>query len=267
MTGFMTRERLAQDAAALGIRPGDMVIAHVAMSRVGPTLEGPDTLIGALIDTIGPGGTLIGYTDWGTAYEDIVDEDGRAPPAWRAYVAPFDPLTSRAIRHNGVFPEWLRTWPGAVRSASPGPSVVSVGARADWVTADHALDYGYGPQSPFARIVEARGKVMMIGAPHDTVTLLHHAEHLADIPRKRIKRLEVPFATPAGTHWRMIEEYDTDDPVHPDLADDYFATIVADFLATGEGGARAIGNAPSLLMDAADLVAFAVRWLEGRGLT
>jgi aminoglycoside 3-N-acetyltransferase len=47
--------------------------------------------------------------------------------------------------------------------------------------------------------VAARGKVLMVGAPPDTMTLLHHAEHLARIPGKRIRRYEVPFATTAGT--------------------------------------------------------------------
>ncbi len=37
--------------------------------------------------------------------------------------------------------------------------------------------------------------------------------------------------------WRAFEEFDTSDP--PDgLPDDYFATIVEEFLATGEGQPR-----------------------------
>jgi aminoglycoside 3-N-acetyltransferase len=67
------------------------------------------------------------------------------------------------------------------------------------VTADHPLDYGYGEAWPLAKLVAARGKVLMVGAPPDTMTLLHHAEHLARIPGKRIRRYEVPFATTAGT--------------------------------------------------------------------
>jgi aminoglycoside 3-N-acetyltransferase len=102
----------------------------------------------------------------------------------------------------------------------------------------------------------------MIGAPLDTMTLLHHAEHLADIPGKRIKRYEVPFATLRGTEWRMVEEFDTGDPVVEGLDEDYFATIVEAFLASGQGARGLVGLAPSVLVDAAPIAGFAVRWLE-----
>ena len=138
-------------------------------------------------------------------------------------------------------------------------------ARAEWITADHPLDYGYGEGSPLAKLVEIGGKVLMVGAPLDAMTLLHHAEHLARIPGKRVIRYEVPFGTEAGTvDWRMVEEFDTAVPVVPGLADDYFATIVTAFLATGQGAQGLIGAAPSVLVDAAAMTAFAVDWLESR---
>jgi aminoglycoside 3-N-acetyltransferase len=137
-----------------------------------------------------------------------------------------------------------------------------LGARAEWFTADHPLDYGYGPGSPLAKLVEVGGKVVMIGAPLDTMTLLHHAEHLADLPGKRVIRYEVPFATADGVEWRMVEEFDTSDPVVDAFADDYFATIVEDFLACGQGVRGRVGAAESVLVDAQAMCAFAVAWME-----
>jgi aminoglycoside 3-N-acetyltransferase len=104
----------------------------------------------------------------------------------------------------------------------------------------------------------------MVGAPLDTMTLLHHAEHLARIPGKRIRRYEVPFATTAGTLWRMVEEFETSLPVVPGLADDCFATIVAEFLATGGGEQGPVGDAAGILVSAVDITTFAVDWLERR---
>ena len=156
----------------LGLRPGDAVLVHAALRKVGMILGGPDALIGALRDAVGPAGTVLAYTDWQAA------EDLFADPSLRADTPAFDPLTSRAIRDNGAFPELLRTTPGARRSASPGASCAAIGGKADWFVADHALDYGYGPQSPFGKLVSGRGKSLLLGAPRDTLTLLHHAEHL-----------------------------------------------------------------------------------------
>lgn len=263
-TSFVTRASLAADLARLGLAPGDAVMVHAAVSKVGRLLDGPDTIIAALSDAVGPNGTVLAYADWEARYEDLVDEDGRVPPEWREHIPPFDPRRSRAIRDNGVLPEFLRTTPGARRSGNPGASVVALGAKADWFTADHPIDYGYGEGSPLARLVAVGGKVLMLGAPLDTLTLLHHAEHLADIPGKRIRRIEVPFATSDGTQWRMIEEFDTGDPIVAGLAEDYFAEIVTEFLASGQGRQGLVGAAPSVLVDAAAITAFGVNWLEAR---
>ena len=59
-----------------------------------------------------------------------------------------------------------------------------------------------------------------------------------------------------------LEEFDTVDPVVAGLDDDYFGTIVREFLAGGAGRQALVGAAPSVLLPAADIVAFAVRWLE-----
>jgi aminoglycoside 3-N-acetyltransferase len=259
---FRTRADLRADLERLGLRPGDAVLAHGALSRVGRLLNGPDALIGALLDAVSPGGTVLAYTDWDARYDELTGPDGRVPDEWRAHVPPFDAAASRAARDNGVLPEFLRTTPGALRSGSPGASVAAIGARADWFTADHPLDYGYGPGSPLAKLVEAGGRVVMVGAPLDTMTLLHHAEHLADLPGKRVIRYEVPLATPHGVEWRWVEEFDTSDPVVEGFADDYFARIVEDFLATGQGVRGRVGAADSVLVDAAAMCTFAVAWME-----
>jgi aminoglycoside 3-N-acetyltransferase len=213
-------------------------------------------VLAALRDAVGPEGTVLAYTDW-----QGQDEVG-AYPHHRGDLAPFDASASRATRDNGFFPELLRTTPGAYRSANPGASCTAIGARAEWFTADHALDYGYGPRSPLAKLVEAHGKVLVLGAPLDTMTLLHHAEHLANLPDKRITRYEAPVLIDGQTVWRWFEEFDTSDPVLDGLADDYFTAIVEAFLATGEGERGAIGAAPSVLVAADRIVPFAVSWLE-----
>lgn len=258
MTAGATRASLRADLVALGLEPGDAVLVHAALRKVGPILGGPDTLIDALTDAVGPSGTILGYCDWQG------DADPGADAATRDATPPFDPLRSRSIRDNGAFPELLRTTPGALRSASPGASMAALGGRAEWFTADHALDYGYGPQSPLGKLVEARGKTLLLGAPRDTMTLLHHAEHLADIPGKRILRYEIPILVDGVKTWRWIEEFDTSTPVVDGLADDYFATIVTEYLVAGHGSTGRVGEADCVLADAPGIVAFAVDWLEAR---
>ena len=239
----------------LGLEPGDAVLVHAALRRVGKVIGGAQTILDALRDAVGPNGTILGYTDWESEDEIL------AHPDLREHMRPFDPLSSRSIRDTGFFPEMLRTTPGALRSGNPGASMAAIGGRAEWFTADHALDYGYGPGSPLARLVEANGKTLMLGAPLDTMTLLHHAEHLAQFAPKRIRRYESPLLTDGRTVWRWFEEFDTSDP--PDgLADDYFADIVEAFLATGRGRRGAVSAAPCVLVEARQMVPFAIDWIE-----
>lgn len=239
-------------------------MAHVAMRRVGKLLDGADGLIDALRAAVGPSGTVMAYTDWQADYETLLDDDGRVPDAWRAHIPPFDLMRSRAARDNGIFAECLRTTPGAMRSGNPGASMAAIGPHAEDLLANHAQDYGYGVQSPLARLVERRGKVAMIGAPLDTMTLLHHAEHLANVPGKRIIRKEVPLARTEGVEWQMIEEFDTSRPIVEVLAEDYFGAIVDDFLSHGHGCSGMVGLAPSFLVEAGPMLAFAVEWIERR---
>lgn len=258
MATLWTRAVLAEQLRTLGLEPGDAVLTHAGLRSVGRILGGPDALIAVIGDVLGPDGTLLGYCDW------QLEDDVRDDPSLRDQIPPFDPLRSRSIRDNGAFPELLRTTPGAERSGNPGASCAALGGRADWFTSDHALDYGYGPQSPFGKLVASGGKCLMLGAPLDTMTLLHHAEHLADLPHKRILRYEAPLLIEGRTVWRAFEEFDTGNPVVEGLAEDFFAEVVESFLATGQGRRGRIGDAPSVLVEARPMVAFAVDWLESR---
>lgn len=258
-----TRQSLADDLRALGLVPGDVIMIHAAFSRVGPVLGGPDALVDAVLDTIGPGGTLVSYQDWELTV-DVWGDDGRVVPALRDHVPPYDPATARPSRDHGIVAATIGTRPGVRKSANPGASIAAIGAGADELTADHRLDYGYGATSPLARLVAAGGRVLMVGAPWDTMTLLHHAEDRADIAGKRRIHIEYPLATQEGTQWRLVEEYDTSRPIVDGLSDDYFGTIVEDYLAEGSGRRGYVGSAPSLVVDAADITTYAVSWLESR---
>lgn len=261
---FHTRTSLGAQLRALGLVAGDTVMVHAGLRLVGHILGGPDSLIRALLDATGPGGTVMVYTDWDDDYHELLDDDGNIPTAMREHIAPFDAASSRARRDHGAIAEFVRSFPGAVRSANPGASCAAVGAKASWLMANHPLDYGYGLGSPLAKLAETDGKVLMIGAPLETMTILHHAEHLAEIPAKRIVHVEAPLLVDGKTQWHRWEEFDTSEPVVDGLQDDYFATVVEDFLGTGGGKRGKIGNADCVLVPAAEIVRHGVHWLENR---
>lgn len=262
LPAFVTRAALRDNLNRIGITAGDTVMVHAAMRKVGPLLNGPDALIRALLDVLGPEGSIMVYTSWDSMHDDLMDDEGHVLPEWRDHVPGFDVATSRAVRMNGAIAEFVRTTPGARRSANPGASVAALGKLADWITADHPQDYGFGPGTPLAKLVEVEGCVLMVGAPWDTMTLVHHADHLADIPHKNLVRYEVPFAGVGGIEWRFMEEFDSTEPVLDDMPENYIEQIVQAFVADGNGRQGMIGQAPSLLVEAKPMCDFAISWLE-----
>jgi len=252
--------QLAADLRALGVAPGGVVMLHASVKAVGPVLGGPNTILQSLFDVLTPAGTLLMYAGWQDLPDFLAELSPEAQAHYSAHHPPFDPATARAVRDNSVLAEFLRTWPGTRRSENPEASMVAHGAQAEALTRDHPLDYGYGVGSPLARLVAARGQVLLLGSPLDSVTLLHHAEYLARLRHKNVIHYTCPFLRDGRTVWLSIEDFDTGDP-----HDTYtFEEIVAAYLALGRGRRGRVGDADAVLLDAADLTTFAVAWLETR---
>ena len=127
---IVTKSRLCADLARLGVQRGDTVMLHASVKAVGRVAGGPDMVIEALLDVLGPQGTLTMMV----SYEDSTYELNDWPAEWReAYVAeapPFDPKRSRAYRKWSILTEYLRTWPSAERSNHPDVSFAAVGPKA-----------------------------------------------------------------------------------------------------------------------------------------
>jgi aminoglycoside 3-N-acetyltransferase len=258
----VTRSRLVEDFIGLGVRPGGVIMLHASVKAVGWVVGGPDVVLHALREALGPDGTLMMYVGWEDNPYDLESWPDQRRRAYQEECPPFDPATSRANRRWSILTEYLRTTPGARRSANPEKSMAAVGARAEWLTADHPLDYGFGPGSPLEKLCQAGGDVLLLGTPFDSVTLLHYAECLADVSDKRVVRYRMPVIVDGQRRWGDVEEFDTSDGIRDWGGGDYFEAIVEEYLAAGHGRIGTVGAARSYLFDAQDLTAFGVAWME-----
>jgi aminoglycoside 3-N-acetyltransferase len=260
----VTRSRLGCDLRRLGVEEG-MAMVHASLRSLGWVVGGSQTVVEALLECLGSGGTLCAQTSW----EDIPFGFEGWPEDWRAlYEAElpgFEARLSAAAPYEGRLAERIRTWPGACRSANPGAGIAAVGADAAALTADHRLDDGFGDGTPYGRLVEAGGQVVLLGAPLRTISLLHHAEAIARAP-KRWTTYSVPLG---GPEWTTIRELDVWNGAYPyadvlprDAAP--LAVIAAAALCAGVGRRATVGSATSYVFPAAELTSFAVTWLEER---
>ena len=262
----IARTRLTAELRRLGIAPGGIAMVHTRMSALGWVIGGSETVVRALLDALGPDGTLAAYASWQEHVYHATDWPEEHREAYLAEPPVYDVATAEAARDHGRIPERVRTWPGARSSAHPEASVAAVGPRARWLTAAHPQDDAYGADSPFARLVEAGGQVLLLGAPLETTTLLHHAEAIARVPGKRRVTFRIPVLVDGRVEERTYRDIDTSDGAVPyeETGEDPFATIVRAALDAGIGVRGRVGQAESHLLPAAELTAFVISWIEER---
>lgn len=242
-------------------------MVHCRMSALGHVIGGAETVVRALLDVLGPDGTLMAYTGWQDEPPDdlsALDEETR-----RIYLEehpPYDPRIAHARREHGRIPETLRTWPGSHHSGHPEAGVAAVGLLAEALTAEHPYDDAYGAGTPYARLVELGGRVVALGAPLETVTLVHHAEAIAQVSGKRRVSYSMPVMVDGGRVWRTISDINTSEGALPYERvlgeEDYIEHIARSALATGAGRRGPVGEATAHLFDARILVEHAVHWIE-----
>lgn len=258
----ITRSRLVSDLSKLGLVPGDTLMLHASVKAVGWIVGGPDMVIQALLDVIGPAGTLMMYIKCEEPLNEIEDWPEDWQKAYMAECPPFDPNRTRAFRKWSILTEYLRTWPGAYCSNHPEARMAAVGAKAKWITSDHPLQFGYGAGSPLAKLCKVRGRILLLGPLFDSLTILHHAEHIADVPNKKTERYRWPILRDGKCEWIEFEQFDTSGGIVDWPDGDYFLRIVEEYMTHATYTTGRVGAADSYLFDAKDLTDFAVAWLE-----
>src|SRR3712207_648408 len=187
----LTTQSLAEKLHACGLRPGQTVLVHMAMSRLGWVVGGAEAVILAFLDVLGPEGTLMMPTHTTSNTDPAEWQHPPIPQSWwqlvRDHTPAYNPATT-PTRLMGAVPELLRTWPGALRSNHPVTSFAAIGPNAEYLTADHVLEEDTGDHSPVGRLYDLDGDVLLLGVTHWKNTSLHLAEARAHYPGKRTIR-------------------------------------------------------------------------------
>ncbi|MGY1748326.1 AAC(3) family N-acetyltransferase [Modestobacter sp. SYSU DS0511] len=139
-----------------------------------------------------------------------------------------------------------------MRSRHPQASVAAVGARAAEITAAQPWHFAVGPSSPFERLHDLGGQILLVGVGHDRNSFLHHAE--SRVAHRRLKQRSFPMLVDDERVWWETQDVGDDNGT-------YFPLIGQEFEQRAGILPAAIGAARVVLMPAADLVAFAARRL------
>lgn len=190
---ILTKADIVAGLKEVGLKPGDKVLVHSSMAALGKVEGGPETVIDALIETVGEKGLV-------------------AVPTF-ACKAPFDRKSSTTAL--GAVPDLLWRRPNAVRSLHPTHSVAAIGNGAEELIKDHEkAPTAYGEGTPYYKLAKSGGKILLLGVDQDRNTTLHTAEALAGAPYlKEISstyiddegnQVTIPVAAMAGPHRDFI---------------------------------------------------------------
>lgn len=254
---ILTKEDLIQQFRACGVAEGQTIFVHTSLSSLGFVVGGAETLIRALLEIVGPEGTLMMPSQTWKNLDPSTGVHWEEPQEWwpilRANWPAYDKEVTPAIG-MGVVAEMFRKWPGAKRTDHPARSVAAVGKHADFLTIDHDLSNIFGEGSPVDKLYWLDGHVLLIGVGYDKNTSLHLAETRASFSSKRFATESSAVMINGKRHWVTYTTQAVDDE---------------DFVQLGESFDREknmkvhkVGNADVRLMKQRELVDWAVKWME-----
>jgi len=253
-----TRASLAADLRTLGVEPGAVVVVHSSLASLGWVNGAAQTVIEALLDTVGEGGTLVMPAQSGHLTDPA---EWRAPPAPAEWVAeiretmpPFDPRLT-PTRGMGAIAELFRAWPGVVRSFHPHSSFAAFAPSAGVICAEHPLEDPMGEGSPLARLYDLNATVLLMGVGFESCTALH----LAEVRGRRdsgMRRSGAPMMVEGVRRWVTFSE--------PDFGEhDGFLVAGESLLASGAVRAGSVGSARAIIGPLRSIVDGAVKvWTE-----
>lgn len=163
-----TAPDLALDLRRMGVRPGSVLIVHSSMKSLGHVAGGPATVIRALQGAVGPSGAILM-----PAFSYSLDKVYEEP-------APYSPADSPA--DTGLIAETFRRSAGVRRSLHPTHSVAAWGRSAARYLEGHEGRSAFDPATPFHRAAGDGALVLMIGCGFESLSLLHVAESVAEVP-------------------------------------------------------------------------------------
>lgn len=145
----------------LGVGTGDLLLVHSSLRSFGYVEGGADTVIDALLETVGDSGTVLVPTLTFTILK-----------SWPHLFS-----VSKTPSSTGRITETLRQRKEALRSGHPVSSAAAIGSQAAYLTAAHR-DTPCGPDSPYFRLYELGGKVVFFGASLGSNSVFHCAEEI-----------------------------------------------------------------------------------------
>ena len=173
---MVTKDDILSGLKEIGLNKADVVVAHGSLSSFGEVDGGAAAVVDAILQALGPTGTLI-------------------VPTFNYKPDVYDPATTPSL--VGKITEEVRARPNAARSLHPTHSVAAIGPLAREITKGHERTTAFGRGSALFKVLQVGGKILQLGVTHTSNSMMHVAEEIVDVPYLEKQRY-VGFKTAGG---------------------------------------------------------------------
>ncbi|MEY9869447.1 aminoglycoside 3-N-acetyltransferase [Peribacillus sp. B2I2] len=251
-----TKQSIAEDLKALGLKKGMTVLVHSSLSSIGWVNGGAVTVIQALIDVVTEEGTIV-MPSQSVELSDPKDwENPPVPEEWwniiresmPAYNSNYTPTT----KGMGKIVELFRSYPEVKRSVHPNYSFIAWGKDKNKILNQHPLNFGLGEQSPLGKLYMHHSHVLLLGADFDSTTCFHLAEYR--IPYQKIISKGSPMLVEGKSVWKEYKDLE--------FREELFQEVGQAFEGEHDLKAGKVGSANCRLFSLTEAVDFAEKWLN-----
>jgi len=178
------RAALVHALAALGVPRGGLVMVHSSLRSLGAVDGGANTVVAALLESLGPEGTLVA-------------------PAFTYPVAKhpgfaFDPANTPSCM--GAISDAVRRHPAARRSLHLNHSVAAIGPLAAALTTAQA----WTTESPIGQVIGRAGHFLLLGVPYQNLTAMHFMEVALGVPYRTSGSMSGRLRLPDGSLGELV---------------------------------------------------------------
>ena len=179
-----TKETLLEQLKTLNIDSTGTLLVHASLKSIGDVEGRADTVLDALSDYMKDGLLVLPTHTW-------ADINAKNPK----YYVEDSPSCI------GILPELWRKREGVVRSLHPTHSVGALGKdKEDFIKDDELYDTPCSRKSPYGKLLDRKGTIMLIGVDLRRNTFIHGVEEWADIPGRLSEEPEILYSVlPDGT--------------------------------------------------------------------
>ncbi len=170
----LSKQDLIDGFRRLGLDRGDTVLVQSSYKAFGGVEGGPRTVLEALLEVLGPEGTLIKPTfNW--------DDFGEKKLYSKRHTKP----------QTGIMCEMLMQWPGVRRIYHPIHGFSLVGRLAEELSQTVKNESSFESSSLFGELHRRNAKIMLMGVNYRKgLTFFHYMEEAAMVPYRKFITLE-----------------------------------------------------------------------------